>query len=340
MRSLTWPEVIARRVARSHLLEPAPRGQLLDVVRDVALVQAQVLPAAELGIGVRVRGVSAADVRAELYERRTLVKTWSIRGTLHLVPADELPLWAAAARGPDPSRPAPVDQAIAGALDGRCLTRQELAEAVGDDRLLSGWGELLWTPAVTGKLCFGPPRGANVTFVRADQWIGGWRDVDPLDARREVLGRYLRAYGPATPDDFRRWSGFGRDDSRALFEEADLEEVRVEGRRAWLLADDDDGFEDGAGCVRLLPRYDAYVLGFRPREALVPGPVKERIAQDPRGRFETVTGMSPLVVDGVVTGLWRKTKETELEIEHVLPLPRGRKRELDAAVARVEELLG
>jgi hypothetical protein len=52
-----------------------------------------------------------------------------------------------------------------------------------------------------------------------------------------------------------------------------------------------------------------------------------------------VTGLAPLVVDGVVTGLWRRTKG-RIEIEHVLPLQRGRSRELKAAVARVQEILG
>jgi hypothetical protein len=337
---LTWRQVIARRLARSHLLEPAPLDRLVDVVRDVGLVQAQVLSAAELGLAVRVRDATVADVQRELYERRSIVKTWSIRGTLHLVPADELPLWAAAARGPDAPDPAPLDDAIAEALDGRCLTRQELAEAVGDERLLSGWGERLWTSAVTGRLCFGPPRGANVTFVRADQWIGGWREVDPLEARREVLRRYLRAYGPAKPDDFRRWSGFGRDESRALFEEADLEAVRVEGKRAFLLRGDDGDFDRDLTSVRLLPRYDAYVIGFRPHEPLVPEPVKERIKQDPKGRWETITGVSPLIVDGVATGLWRRASNGEVEVEHVLPLPRARKGDLDAARERVREILG
>ena len=79
------------------------------------------------------------------------------------------------------------------------------------------------------------------------------------------------------------------------------------------------------------------MIGFRPREPLVPEPVRERIKQDPKGRWETVTGMQPLLVDGVVTGLWRRSESGELEVEHVLPLPRGRKRELAAAVARVRE---
>jgi hypothetical protein len=115
--------------------------------------------------------------------------------------------------------------------------------------------------------------------------------------------------------------------------------VRVEGKRAWLLAGDSDGFDADATSVHLLPRYDAYVLGFRPREPLVPEPVKARIAQDPKGRFETITGMAPLLVDGVAAGLWRRAASGEVQIEHVVPLPRGRKRELAEAVERVREIL-
>ena len=355
MSELTWRHVIARRLARSHLLDPAPRTRVVDVVRDVGLIQAQVLSAAEIGLCLRVRGITATDVRRELYQRRSLVKTWSLRGTLHLVPADELAFWAAAARGLEPfwearewlakhdltrRRAGALFDAIAGALDGRCLTRAELADAAGEERLLSGWGELLGPLAFQGRLCFGEPQGANVTFVRADQWIGGLAEVDPADARREVLRRYLRAYGPAKPADFQRWSGFGGDAARALFDElaAELEQVRVDGTRTWLLKDDLEGFDRGARTIRLLPQYDAYVIGFRPRDSILPGTVKARIKQDRKGRFESVTGMSPLVVDGVVTGFWRRDKG-QIEVEHVMALPRGRKRELQAGIARVQDVL-
>lgn len=365
MREVTAAQVTARRLARSHLLEPAPRTRLVEVVRDVALIQAQVLSAAEIGLGVRVRGITAEHVRRELYERRTLIKTWSIRGTLHLVPADEAPLWAAAARGPKPyweerawlaghgltpKSGAALFAAIADALDGRCLTRAELADAVAErlgrrhEKLLSGWGELLHVPALIGTLCFGPPKGANVTFVRADQWIGGWREVDATEARREVLRRYLSAYGPAKLGDFQRWSGFEREGARAVFDdlEDNVEQVRIGRSTAWLLCGDDRDLDRDARSVHLLPQYDAFIIGFRPRDPLVPDAVKEHIRKDPKGRFESVTGMAPLVVDGVVTGLWRRTKSrsgTRIDVEHVLPLPRGRSRELKAAVARVQEIL-
>lgn len=366
MREPTTAQVTARRLARSHLLEPAPRTRLVDVVRDLALIQAQVLSAAEIGVGIRVRGITAEDIRRELYERHSLIKTWSIRGTLHLVPADEAPTWAAAVRGPDPYWESPewlathgltrksgaaLFAAVADALDGCCLTRAELADAVTErlgrrhEKLLSGWGELLHVPALMGTLCFGPPRGANVTFVRADQWIGGWADVDPTAARRQVLLRYLAAYGPAKIGDFQRWCGFGREGAHAVFADLadELEEVRVGRSTAWILSGDDGDFERDATSVHLLPQYDAFIIGFRPRDPLLPEPVQERIRQDPKGRFESVTGLAPLMVDGVVTGVWRRSKSrssTRIDVEHVLPLPRGRRRELKAAIARVQEILG
>jgi DNA glycosylase AlkZ-like len=362
---LTWRQVIARRLARSHLLDPAPRTRAVDVVRGVGLIQAQVLSAAELGICVRVPGLSVASVRRELYERHTLVKTWSIRGTLHLVPADELPLWAAAVRGPKPywesrewltkhgltpKRAASLFDAIADALEGRCLTRAELAADVAarvgqeHEKLLSAWGELLGPPALMGTLCFGPPRGGKVTFVRADEWIGGWTDEDPVESRRELLRRYLKAHGPAKLGDFRAWSGFERTVSRQLLDELadEIEEVRVDGTRAWLLRGDDGDLDRDPAGVHLLPQYDAYIIGFRPREPILPEPVKERIRQDPKGQFESVTGMSPLLVDGVVSGFWRRSKgggETRIEVEEVLPLKESRRRELDGAVERVRALV-
>jgi len=136
---LTWQQVIARRLARSHLIEPA--DSLGDTVRDVALIQAQVLSAAILGACIRTRGATRSDVERALYVDRTLVKTWSLRQTLHLVPADELTLWSAATLG---SSPPPLDTAFAerigSALDGRNLTRAELADAVGEPELRSPWG--------------------------------------------------------------------------------------------------------------------------------------------------------------------------------------------------------
>ena len=91
MQSITWAQVAALRMRRQHLLEPAPHARLVDVVRDHVGIQAQVMSSAELSLRARVAGVRRPDVGAALWDERTLVKTWAMRGTLHLVAATELP---------------------------------------------------------------------------------------------------------------------------------------------------------------------------------------------------------------------------------------------------------
>ncbi len=92
-----WDEVRARRLLRSSLDERATDDRLVEVVRAVCGVHAQVQASAELQLAARV-DVVQADLRAALWEQRALVKAWTVRGTLHLHPADELPLWFAARR--------------------------------------------------------------------------------------------------------------------------------------------------------------------------------------------------------------------------------------------------
>ena len=322
MRWFTWEEVRARRLVRSHLVERAPAARLVEVVREVGGIHAQVMGSAELQLAARVEGITQADVREALWERRELVKAWTLRGTLHLHPAGELALWLAARRAvvgtsdeleawrdPEGRLHPPLGRAdvkaihaaVWDALDGRCLLREELTEEVvkrvgaePESRLRSGFAFFL------GELCQGPPQGARVTFVRPDQWIEGWQDVEEQHALLEVCRRYVYAYGPATYREFRQWFSsrhFTPADARALFDELEPVEVDVEGRKAFLLEDEEP--TSPASSVRLLPEYDVYIMGFREREHLVPEPVKAQVAAYGKGRYEGPAGTPFLVVDGV-----------------------------------------
>jgi hypothetical protein len=193
-------------------------------VGDIAGAQAQLMSAAELQIGVRA-DCSVQDVRAALWKQKSMVKTWVMRGTLHLIPAEDLPLYTAAMS----TRWIRINKAwltlihlsepeilklvgeIGAALGSTPVTREEIIKAVGKghsprvlESLRSGWGGMLKPAARNGLLCFGPSRGQSVTFVRPEKWLGSWRTVDPDAALIEVARRYLRAYGPALKQDFAR----------------------------------------------------------------------------------------------------------------------------------------
>ena len=365
-----WNEVRARRLLRSSLNERATGDRLAEVVRAVCGVHAQVQASAELQLATRV-DVVQADIREALWERRALVKAWTLRGTLHLHPADELPLWFAARRAVlrsvdralppwrDPAgvlHPAvsaeeveAVRAAVWEALADRCLLRDELADDVvkrvggaARGRLRSGFAFFL------GELCQGPPQGSRITLARPDRWIEGWQEVaDEDEALREVCRRFLHTYGPARPADFCEWfapSALTVTDGRTLFESlaSELEEIGVEGRRSFVLAGD-RAFPEPNNWVRLLPEYDVYVMGFRERDQLVPQRVRELVAEHGRGRYEGPAGVRFVLVDGVAAGLWerrKRGKRIELQVRLARPLGKSRRRELQLEAERIGAFFG
>ncbi len=319
---LSWPQVHAFRMARHHLTQRAPNNDLARVVGDVGGVQAQVMSAAELQVAVRA-DCSVQDVRAALWKDKKLVKTWLMRGTLHLIPAEDLPLftaamhthwlrtrnaWLAYVQLNEADFTELID-AIGQALDGEALTRDELIARVGKGRservhavLKSGWGGILKPVARSGLLCFGPSRGQSVTFVRPRQWLGTWRDVDPEAALVEVARRYLRAYGPATRNDFARWFGTWSGVANAAWAglAKELVAVSIEGRRADLPAADLDQIsaDTPEPTVRLLPNFDPYLLGHVNRDHL--------FASEHRARVSRTAGWisAVVLVDGRVVATW------------------------------------
>jgi len=373
MGTATWAEVRARRLARCSLADRVCANRLVDIVRDLGGVHAQVQASAELQLAARVDGINQGDIREALWERRSLVKAWTLRGTLHLHPADELALWYAARRAvagasPDGSErleawrdPAGVlhpplghddvkmvRAAVWDALDGRCMLREELAEKVVErvgpgprQRLLSGFAFFL------GELCQGPPHGTKVTFVRPDQWIDGWQEVDERDALLEVCRRYVRTYGPARSDDFREWfapRALRPAQAHALFDvlRDELEEIDVEGHRAHVLAGD-TVFPKLQPSLRLLPEYDVYIMGFREREHLVSGPVREQVAAHARGRYEGPAGVRFVIIDGVTAGLWerkKRGKRIELQVTPARKLTPAQRAELHGEAERIGRFVG
>ncbi|MFJ2232440.1 winged helix DNA-binding domain-containing protein [Streptomyces sp. NPDC087859] len=365
---ITWTQASARRLERQFLATSAKPGvPVADVVATMLGAHAQVLSAAELSVGVRTEGTTRSHVREALWEDRSLVKTHGPRGTVHLLPTAELPLWCAAL----PAVPAgsgfaadvrvteeqagQIVAAIGDALDGVCLTVDELSEEVvartgawaGDlvmpafQTLWPRWRQVLHRAGWSGALCFGPNRGRKVTYTRPPHF-------DPLpaeDAVRTLVRRYLHAYGPGTPAWFAKWLAAPGGWSSAVFgrmaEAGEIEEVDFEGAAAWVVAGDTefpgDGGRDRVRGVRLLPYFDAYGIAAQPRELLFPGAAYRRaLAGGQAGNFPL------LLVDGVVAGVWhqrRRGRRTTVTVEPLRPLTAWQERELGERVERVGEVL-
>lgn len=366
MTALDWNVARARRLVRSHLVTPARRSRLIEVVRAVCGLQAQLLSAAELALSARVIGITKETVRDALWVKRTLVRAWTVRGTIHVIPADDLPLYMAAlgtrryweseewlARQELTAKDAAaIFETVIGAVGDTGSTRAEIADAVVGRlgkkfrrQIASMWGDLLAPAMYMGKLCFGPTVGPNVTFVRADRWIGKWPRVDPEEAWRELARRFLRAYGPTPLEGVGRW--FGLDPAaalallRSLGDEATA--LNIDGRDAWILATDRAVPRGRAPSARLLAQYDCYVIGSHPRETVIAEPARMLIRSYKRGRFEGAVGVPVLLLDGIVSGVWDRRERggrIELTVQPAVELSSTQRRGVAAEAVRIGRFLG
>ncbi|MFD3971609.1 winged helix DNA-binding domain-containing protein [Streptomyces cyaneofuscatus] len=379
--TVTWPEANARRLARQHLSGPAPGLSPAEAVGAMLGAHAQVLSAAELSVGLRGAGLRGAglcgagltrtDVRTALWAddaaRRSLVKTFGPRGTVHLLPAPELPLWtgalSAVPTGPNPfskdarMTPAQVEEVVAAigqALTGAELTVDELSDEVvartgpwAGDLVMPGfqemwprWRQVLHLAGHRGVLAYAPNRGRRATYTNP-----GCTPLRSAEAQAALVERYLYAYGPATPAHFARWLAAPKRWAEGLFAalagSGAIEEVAFEDPGpAWVVAGDTDFPADPVRGVRLLPYFDAFAIASQPRERLFPGRAYERaLGGGQAGNYPV------LLVDGTVAGVWhqrRSGRRIAVTVEPLGPLesfPAGRLRELEEEVERVGTIM-
>src|SRR5437016_9644447 len=196
-------QVSAFRLSRHHLSDRAPASGLVQVAGDMGGTQAQLLSAAQIALWARTRGLRMSDVEQALWRDRTLVKSWCIRGTLHLIPSRDFAVFVRGserrnARATDWLTRAkiPIDavnrlvEAVRDGLD-RPLTRGEIAERITAslgiktvEQSHRGWGGastatgfriagkmlsldgVVFLACLRGLACFGPAPGAPPPFVR------------------------------------------------------------------------------------------------------------------------------------------------------------------------------
>jgi uncharacterized protein YcaQ len=358
---VTWKQVAAFRLARHHLVERAPKKTLLSIVRDMGGAQAQLLSAAQISLWSRVRDIQIAHLEKHLSDR-TLVKASCMRRTLFLVPAEHLAVfvrgtagraekeihWARGKGVPERVIDTAIEAAL-GVLD-EPLTRPEIAERTS--RALGvqvqtfqggGWGnrrelaavpvgeltypvvDLLHLVGARGVVCYGPSRGSEPTFVRADAWIPKWQDVSVEEAEDRLLRIYLGAFAPATAMDFAMWSGIALTKARQVWARAkpDLEPVNVEGWQAAVLQKDLKELAQAelkAPLVHLLPYFDSFLLGHKEREHLATAEHRPNIYR-PQGWIAPV-----VLVDGRAVAVWghvRKGDHLQIKVTKFGSLSRG-----------------
>jgi hypothetical protein len=299
---MTDPAALPRRRAAAQRLGAAD-GPPAATVAHLLAVQAQDLRAARLALRARGAAARAADVDAALAEDRSVVITWLMRGTLHLVAREDLPWLHALTAGQTAATTrrrlpqlgvgeAAAERAVAAIeralADEGPLPRGVLAERIGVE------GQ-----AVPHLLALAAARGLIVVcgerYALTRDWLGapGAPVPDGDTALAELARRYLRGHGPATAPDLATWSGLGLRAARS-----GLSAIAGELAQDGELVDLADREEPQPSPPRLLPAFDPYLLGWKDRGFAVAPEHARRV--HPGGGIVRATA----VADGLVVGTW------------------------------------
>lgn len=343
---------IARSRVRAHRLETADRSSASVAVGSLLAMQAQDYRGGLWSVGVRAAALTEAEVEQALLQRE-IVRTWPMRGTLHLVAAADA-RWLPELLGPRATQAAAgrrrglgLDEAAvastrraweAGLSGGRCLGRPKLfalMEAAGVDSGDQRGPHLLRYLAEQGVLCFGPHEGRQPTYALLDEWVPDARVLDREEALAELALRYFSSHGPVTLEDFAGWAFITKGDARAGLAavEDQLESMEVDGLRYWHA-----GVEDAATGVHLLPGFDEYVLGYKNRAAFATPEIMAAVVPGGNGMFK-----ASVVSDGQIVGLWsvkKLTRRQEVRFAWFEGRPRPAEDLLEQAVQRYARFTG
>jgi hypothetical protein len=340
MRDL-GPERICLARATAQRLAGERATSVVDAVRRVVGVQGQDVRATRLSVRVRTGGLSRSAVDRAVNADRTVVRTWAMRGTLHLLAAEDVG-WIVGLLGPyfagrltGRRRQLGLDEAtcergvaaLRTVLAGGPLNRTEVVERLADhgvvlDPKSQAPAHLLAYAAMTGVVCRGPDLEKDeASFVLLSDWVGERRVPD--DPLLTLAGRYLDGYGPAGAEDFATWSGLPLGRAREAFARLSPTEVAVP--------------EAGRPQVRLLGHFDTYLLGYRSRELAVP-PEHDRKIQSGGGFI-----MPAVLVDGRVVGTWKQAQRkghVKVAVEPFGRIGRAVERAIGDEVADLGRFLG
>jgi hypothetical protein len=320
-QSITLAELRCLRMQAQCLAPRKPRHALVDVVKALCGVNAQLPSAMALALRARVEGLTLADIESSRLQDRALVRTWCMRGTMHLLATDDLDWllsaipaatlqsgwrWLEKRAGLEPQRARVLlDAAHATLKQKGPMTRPNLMAALAKQygaQVTSAAAGLVWLNGMLGRVGFGPDQGSKPTYVALDIWLG--REVQkapPDDAA--LTQRYLQGYGPAEPRDMAAWWGLPLGEVKKAWAplQSSFTALRVDNQRVWQASTTSEATTNTRPqitTVHLLPAFDTYLLGYHVRDFAV--------APDHAPHIFHGGELAPVVlVDGLAAGTWR-----------------------------------
>lgn len=357
---LSLAQVRSFRLQNQRLTEDPRIASAAPIVRRLCALQSQEWLSAQLAIAARARDVTQADIKRARENDRAFVLTWTLRGTLHLVAAADLP-WQItfcgerAIRGTNRRyqqlglsaavRNNALDHITEILGEQGPLIRAELADKLGARGIpVAGQAihHLVRYAALRGRICLGPERAGDLSYVLLSQWLPDYQPPAAIDELLPMFARrYLKAYGPATSADFAHWTGISAGQAEAAFAaisgecvvlDSPLGEVSLLEKQLEQLS-----AHEAETVARFLPRYDNYLLAYKNRDFMVNPAFAKRV--HPGGGLIRAC----VIVDGQAVANWKleqRRKNARVVVSPFQTLEKSLQPVLEAEVDNLARFLG
>lgn len=298
-----------------------------QVVAWLGGMQGQDYPGAKWSVALRLPDATDADV-VRAIDAGKIIRTWPMRGTLHLVTAQDV-RWMLMLTSPkniagsasrrnnlelDDKTLARCREVFSKALQGgKQLSRDGMYAALAQAKI-STEGQrgyhILWSCALHGLICLAATGDKEQNFALLEEWVAPTQEKTREEALAELALRYFSSRGPATLQDFIWWSGLSAAEARLGLDaiKSSLVQVAVGKLNYWLPAD--TNMPQDIPNAFALPGFDEYLLGYKDRSVVLDAEHAEKVCPGGNGMFA-----STVIIDGRVVGTWKRVfKKTGIEI--------------------------
>jgi hypothetical protein len=314
---MTPEEITTLRLYNQNISEKR-YTDVAELVKWMVAFQSQDYTQSKWALGARLDKSSDAEIE-KAFEERKIIRSWPLRGTIHITAAEDLH-WINELIGPGMivraagrNKQLELDEkiynkslkVIAGFLEGqKQSTREEISEELARYRIYAEGvrlSHILQRAGLENLLSYGQRRGKDFTYTLLDDRVGK-KNMVKEDALAELAGRYINSRGPASLADFTWWSGLSAPDARKAFQLVKEKFIEVKsGNDVFLLAPEIKVPEDNKDRIFLLPAFEEYLLAYKDRSACLENGHFSKVISN-NGIFNPI-----IVFNGKVIGIWKRT---------------------------------
>lgn len=341
--------LVNQKIAHSTFNDP------VEIVKYMVAMQAQEYAMAKWAIGLRVPGITEANVE-KAFNQGAILRTHIMRPTWHFVAPEDI-RWMIALTAPRVNainafmyRKCEIDEKtfnrsndiLTKTLEGgKHLTRNALKSEL-DKEIITGDGVrlscLMMKAELDGLICSGPREGKQFTYALIDERVPPVKELTKEESLAKLTHRYFTSRGPAQLQDFVMWSGLTVKDAKtgiaALSD--DFIHEQLDGKTYIYLPVPETPAK--MQTTFLMPDYDEYGMSYKDRSALFSLPPK--ILENPK---LNIPYNRMIVADGQIVGSWKRTiknKEVDVETDYFKPINKKQQTAVQRAVKKYCTFVG